>query len=172
MKRATFLLKLCYCLNLFGLLVPLALARLGSLPLFGDATTAAAALFSGLIALVLMLAGLYRIGLVVRTPGTLDAWPAVGLADALQRVGSAGLHAGAVVGLASLVAGPWLHAADALLAAQVLAMAGGIGLVGLVLFEFGRLMSFEQRARDELSPQRLRPSPAIEGHSSLDRRKH
>lgn len=172
MKRATFLLKLCYCLNLFGLLLPFALARLGGLPPLGDATTAAAALVAALSALVLVLAGLYRIGGVVRVPGTLDAWPAAGLSDALQRIGSAGLHAGAVVGLASLVAGPWLHAADALLAAQVLAMAGGIGLIGLVLFEFGRLMSFEQRAREELSPQRLRPSPAIEGHSSLDRRKH
>lgn len=172
MKRATFLLKLCYCLNLFGLLLPFGLARLGGLPPLGDATTAAAALVAALSALVLVLAGLYRIGGVVRVPGTLDAWPAAGLSDTLQRIGSAGLHAGAVVGLASLVAGPWLHAADALLAAQVLAMAGGIGLIGLVLFEFGRLMSFEQRAREELSPQRLRPSPAIEGHSSLDRRKH
>jgi hypothetical protein len=172
MKRATFLLKLCYCLNLFGLLLPIALAQFAGLPAHGDATTAAAALVAGLIALVLVLAGLYRIGLVVRLAGTLDAWPATGPSDALQRIGSAGLHAGAGIGLASLVAGPWLHAADAQPAAQVLAIAGGIGLIGLVLFEFGRLMSFEQRARDELSPQRLRPSPAIEGHSSLDRRKH
>lgn len=172
MKRATFLLKLCYCLNLFGLLLPIVLARLGGLPAFGDAAEAAAALLSGLIALVLLLAGLYRIGVVARVPGTLDAWPATGLPEALQRAGSVGLHAGAVIGVASLLVRPWLHGVDALPAAQVLAMAGGIGLIGLVLFEFGRLMSFEQRARDELSPQRLRPSPAIEGHSSLDRRKH
>lgn len=172
MKRATFLLKLCYCLNLFGLLLPLALAGLGGLQSSGDAAALAAALLAGVIALVLLAAGLYRIGGVVRVSGTLDTWPTAGLPDALQRAGSVGLHAGAVIGVASLLVRPWLHGADALPAAQVLAMAGGIGLIGLVLFEFGRLMSFEQRAREELSPQRLRPSPAIEGHSSLDRRKH
>lgn len=166
MKQAPFLLKLCYCLTLFGLMVPMVLACLALTPVAADAAHLVP-LVAGGGALVLLIAGLYRVSLVASVPGTLDAWPAGGIADALHKLGSAGVYAGAVVGLLNALA--WLGSIEI---APLMAAAGGVGLVGLVLFELGRLLSFERRAREELSPQRLRPSPAIEGHSSLDRRKH
>lgn len=171
MKRAHLLLKLCYCLNLFGLLLPLAFAGLSSLSSGGD-TPPLIALIAAIVGLVLTLIGLYRIGLVLGVPGTLDAWPATGVTDGLHKAGTALVYVGAAVGVMGTLSRPWMHVTDALVGTPALALAAGVGLVGLVLFEFSRLLSFEQRARDELSPQRLRPSPAIEGHSSLDRRKH
>lgn len=165
MKQAPFLLKICYCLTLFGLMVPMVLACLAAATAGADAAHLAPWV-AGAGALVLLAAGIYRISLVAGVPGTLDAWPASGVADALRRLGSVGLYAGAAVGVLNLLA--LLGSFDL---APLVAAAGGIGLVGLVLFEFGRLLSFERRAREELSPQRLRPSPAIEGHSSLDRRR-
>jgi len=170
MKRATLLLKLVYCLNLLGLALPLGLAGLsGGAPSAGSTVSASlAAVIGAAVALVLMVTGLARIGLVAAVPGTLDSWPLPGAADGVRALGLAGVHAGAAVALWAALA--W--AVPAVPGGMLLTAASGAGLAGLVLFEFSRLLSFERRARAELSPQRLRPSPAIDGHSGLDRRRH
>ena len=171
MKRASLFLKLCYCVNLLALLLSVALASLGpSAPL--DDVARLASLLTCLGTLALLLLGVYRVGVVVLTPGTLDAWPVPGPVSALRHAGIAGMAGGALLGLSNGLRAWTMHPGDAAWnAAPLLALAGGIGLLGLVMFELSRLMSFEQRARDELSPQRLRPSPAFEGHSDLDRRR-
>jgi len=170
MKRATLLLKIVYCLNLLGLALPVGLAGLSAaVPAAGPTVSASlAALTGAAVALVLLVTGLARVGLVAAVPGTLDSWPLPGAADGVRALGLAGVHLGALV--AAWAALAW--AVPALAVGPLPAAASGMGLAGLGLFEFSRLLSFERRARAELSPQRLRPSPAIDGHSGLDRRRH
>jgi hypothetical protein len=105
--------------------------------------------------LFFMALGLYRIFLVARVPGTLDSREPRGIASVFRKLGIAGIYAGAVIAVITVLAGPLTR----LLVTQrsdsgieyfvigiYVVLLGGIGKLGLVLFEFSRLLAFERHA--------------------------
>lgn len=112
--------------------------------------------------LVLLVVGVYRAYMVVKVPGTLKSCPVAGFALALRKIGIVGLYVGAVIGVLNVIGGPLMGAlmtrrtesgAEFLVAGLFLAMAGGVGVLALVLFELSRLVGFEQQrqAQPELA---------------------
>jgi hypothetical protein len=103
--------------------------------------------------LLLLLLGLYRTYLVARVPGTLASYPAAGFAGVLRRFGVFALYFGAAVGLLNLSAGPLMKllmtprtesGAEFFVVGVYLSFLGGVGVLGLVLFELSRIVGFEK----------------------------
>jgi len=110
--------------------------------------------------IVLLAIGLYRVFLVARVPGTLDAHEIAGVGSVLRKIGIFLLVFGGAIGALNLMSRPLLLAlpsrytggAPVLFVAGVyLSMLGGLGLLGLTLFELSRLLGFEQHARKQNS---------------------
>jgi hypothetical protein len=145
-------LRLVYGLVLTGAALPFGLAGsswvglvvggvgLGLVPSFGP--------------LVLIALALYRIVLVARNPHTLDVPRAAGLARVLRIVGIVLMYVGALAAVVSWIMRPlmqWLIPERTDLGVEFftelyLYMIGGVGLLGLALFEFSRLLAFERQA--------------------------
>ena len=145
-------LKVAYCLVLLGAVVPFGLAKsgwvalatggFGSVPLIGP--------------LVFLALGLYRVILVARVPGVLDSQATAGVDRFLRALGQFLLYAGALIAVLGWISGPLMHAfvqrrtdsgVEFFVVGMYLAMAGGIGMLGLIFFEFSRLRAFERSAR-------------------------
>ncbi len=142
-------LKVAYCLVLLNMVFPFGLAQSGWVSLamggFGGAS------FISMLAFLAL--GLYRIYLVARVPDVLDSNAAPGFEATLINIGKVLLYVGSIVAVLSWVAGPLMHAfvqrrtesgVEYFVVGMYLAMAGGIGKLGLFLFEFGRLRAFER----------------------------
>jgi hypothetical protein len=106
--------------------------------------------------LVFLAVGLYRIWTVFRLSGTLNSHASIGVARALRSIGITALYLGALVAIANWVARPVMRmlittpsesGVEFYVVGVYLALASGIGMVGLVLFELSRLLSFEAEAR-------------------------
>jgi len=109
--------------------------------------------------LVFLALGLYRVFLVARVSSVLDSQATTGLETLLRALGKFMLYVGALVAVLGWVSGPLMRAfierrtdsgAEYFVVGMYLAMAGGIGVLGLILFEFSRLLAFERRARQAL----------------------
>jgi hypothetical protein len=107
---------------------------------------------------------LYRIYLVARVPSALESYPNTGFAVVLRSLGIGALYVGAIIAVAATLsfAGPKLMQAlmkshtesgaeyfVAGLYSVALSALSVIGTVGLVMFEFSRLLGFERNARAE-----------------------
>lgn len=103
--------------------------------------------------IVLFVIGTYRVFLVAKIPGTLDASETEGLRDTVR-----------ALGMVLLVVGAAFYALDLISWALMLALPGkfdvlgfyfyfprfiALGLLGLIMFEFSRLLGFEQNARKQ-----------------------
>ena len=147
-------LKAAYILVVLSTILPIGLASsswvslatggTGGIPILGP--------------IVLLLLGLYRIFLVAKVPGTLDAPDVAGLGIALRKIGIILLVVGSVFAALNLVSRPLMllipssarNAAPIFfVAGMYLAILSGLGLLGLTLFEFSRLLGFEQSAREQ-----------------------
>ncbi len=104
--------------------------------------------------LLFLALGLYRIYLVARVPGTLSFPQVRGFPSALRRVGIFALYAGAVIAILNWFAGPLMRmfmtqrtesGVEFFVAGMYLSMLGGIGVLGLVVFELSRLIGFERQ---------------------------
>ena len=149
-RQASIGFRICYCIAVLGAIVPMGLASSG----WVRASTGGS--FAGLLPLVGMVPyvalGLYRVFLVARVPGTLDSPPASGVAAVLRSVGVLCVYAGAVVAVLNwasrplmrmLVTKPSETGVEFFVAGLYLALASGVGVLGLLLFEFSRLRGFE-----------------------------
>lgn len=153
--KARTSLKVAYCLVLFGAVVPFGLAKSGWVMLATGGLGSVAAIAP----LVFLALGLYRIFLVARVPGVLDSQATAGVATFLRVLGQFMLHVGALIAVLGWVARPLMHAfmqrqtesgAEYFVVGMYLAMAGGVGVLGLIFFEFSRLRAFERSARQAL----------------------
>jgi hypothetical protein len=154
--RAPSYLKVAYILVVLSAVLPIGLASSswvslatggsGGVPILGP--------------IVLLLLGLYRIFLVARVPGTLDAPDVAGLGIALRKIGIFLLIVGSLFAALNLVSRPLLMAVPSsyrsgapifFVAGMYLAVLSGLGMLGLTLFEFSRLLGFEQSAREQNS---------------------
>jgi hypothetical protein len=152
-RQASFPFRLFYCLAVLGTIVPIGLANSGWVRASTGGTLVSLVPFAGPILFLAL--GLYRVFLVARVPGTLDLPPVAGIASVLRAIGAFCIYAGAVVGILNWVSRPLMRllvtrpsetGVEFYVAGVYLALAGGVGALGLLLFEFSRLLGFE-RAR-------------------------
>ncbi|WP_157268443.1 hypothetical protein [Azohydromonas aeria] len=151
-QPASLPLRWLYCLALVSVILPFGMSGwvamsvgggpLQSLPFVGPL------LFLGL--------GVWRIGLVIRHRDTLDAFVDGPAVTALRRLGIGCMAFGAVHLALRLTTAPLIHSltthrsesgVEFYVAGLFLALLGGAAALGLLLFEFSRLLGFERRAR-------------------------
>ena len=146
-------LRVVYCIVIIAAVLPVGLASSSWVRLsLGGGGMGLLPLFS---LLSLLLLATYRIVLVLKDASTLSAPPAAGVAKFLRVLGIVMLVVGAFVFALNIVAGPLMHrfmsshtesGAEYFVAGMYLALLGGIGTFGLLLFEFSRLLGFEAAA--------------------------
>jgi hypothetical protein len=151
--RTSLPLKISYGLVLLSMVLPFGLAKSGWVGLATGGGALGIVPFVG--PLVFLVLGIYRIYLVARIPGVLDSPSAKGFVSAMRAISAFLLYVGAVISVLSWAARPLMRAfmttrtesgAEYFAVGLYLAMAGGIGVLGLFLFEFSRLLAFERSA--------------------------
>ena len=152
--RASLPLKISYGLVLLSMVLPFGLAKSGWVGLAtGGSAIGIVPLVGPLVFLVL---GIYRIYLVARIPGILDSPSVAGFVSVMRAIGAFFLYVGAVISVLSWVSRPLMRAfmttrtesgAEYFVVGVYLAMAASIGVLGLLLFEFSRLLAFERSAQ-------------------------
>ncbi len=155
--RTPSYLKWAYALVVLSAVLPIGLASSGWVALATGGTSLGVPFLGPIVLLVI---GLYRVFLVAKIPGTLDAPEIAGLGSALRKIGIFLLIFGAVIGVLNLISRPLLLAVPSrytsgapvfFVVGMYLSMLGGLGLLGLTMFEFSRLLGFEQYARKQNS---------------------
>ena len=143
-------IKWAYSLVVLSAVIPIGLASSGWVGLATGGSSLGVP-FVGPIAILII--GLYRVFIVAKVPGTLDAPEIFGFGKVLRKIGTFLLYIGAVVGLFNLVSRPLLHALPSqytsgapvfFIVGVYLSLLGGLGLLGLISFELSRLLGFEQ----------------------------
>lgn len=154
-KDVSLTTRAAYCLAVLGVVAPIGLAKSGWVAL---ATGAVSVLPIPYFGPILMLGlGLYRIFVVIRSPGTLRSPAAHGFVAFLQAAGVFLIYLGAICTVLSWISGPLMHillrsrtesGAEFFAVGMILALLGRAGILGLLLFELARLRSFESYATD------------------------
>lgn len=162
-------LKWAYALVVLSSVIPIGLAKSGWVGMMTGGWAFGGVPFVGPI--LFLIIGLYRVGSIVQETSTLDSPEVSGLALALRKVGIVGIYIGAVVAVLNLVAGPLMKmlmthktesGAEYFVVGVYLALAGGLGVLGLVVFEFSRLLGFEAAARNENLNPSFEPTNPVE----------
>jgi hypothetical protein len=154
--RASWPLKCVYSLTILSAVLPIGLTSSGwvSATLGGGASPLVVLPVLG--PLLFLIIGLYRIWTVARLSGTLSSYETSGVSKVLRSIGIVALYVGALVAIANwasrpvmrmLVTTPSESGVEFYVVGVYLALASGIGVLGLVLFELSRLLSFEAEAR-------------------------
>jgi hypothetical protein len=146
-------IKWAYAIVVLNAVAPLGLASSGWVAL------ATGGLGFGIVPLVgpivFLLLGLYRIYLIARFPGTLASPADREDSNWLWKIGVFLLFVGAVISVMNLMSipvalmlgkRPYGDVPVFFMAGMYLRILGGLGILGLVLFEFARLRSFERPA--------------------------
>jgi len=150
-KDASLLTRIIYCLVVLGAILPFGLAKSGWVALAtGGPALAGTIPFIG--PLVLLVIGIYRVIVVVRTPAALSAPPVAGFIAFLRGAGLFLLYLGAITTVLGWLAGPLMHTlmrartesgAEFFFVGYLIAIVGQVGVLGLLLFELSRLRGFE-----------------------------
>ncbi len=149
-QAASTSLKWVYSIVVLTTVVPVGLASSGWVAMAtGGGALASLPLIGPILFLLL---GLYRTYLVARVPGTLASYPSAGFAGILRRLGVLALYIGAVIAVLNLAAGPLMRllmttrtesGAEFFVVGVYLSILGGIGVLGLLVFELSRIVGFE-----------------------------
>ena len=152
-QRASSLLKLAYALVILSAVLPIGLASSGWVGLANGGRASLGIPYIGPI--VMLVIGLYRIFLVAKVPSTLDAPEIAGIGKLFRKTGVFLLFIGAIFGTLNLISRPLMllipphytsGAPVFFVFGLYLSLLGGLGLLGLTLFEFSRILGFEQHA--------------------------
>jgi hypothetical protein len=157
-KKVSLITRIAYCLALLGAVLPIGLANSGwvALATGGDYLTQ---IFPFVGPILFFVVGLYRIFVVIRFPRALDFPSASGFITFLRGAGVFLLYVGAICAILNWISGPliqiFIHprtesGVEFFIAGFILAVIGRIGIFGVLLFELGRLRSFEQQAIREV----------------------
>jgi hypothetical protein len=154
--RASWLLKGVYSLTILSAVLPIGLSASGWVAATLGGSNSLFGVLPVLGPLVFLLVGLYRIWTVARLSGTLNSYETSGVPKMLRSIGIVALYVGALVAIANWVARPVIRmlvtspsesGVEFYVVGVYLAVAAGIGTLGLVFFELSRLLSFEAEAR-------------------------
>lgn len=152
-------LKFSYVLVLLMATLPWGIGQLSHLQ-WSDASDARLAL-SLIVPLGLLLLGMYRVFTVLNNPYALCSYKVRGGPLLLRRVGVVALHAGALIGVIDLLIAPFVlplfiqnksgigieYFVSGLALLMFRLLATFVGALGLVCFEWSRLIGLEQYAR-------------------------
>lgn len=151
MKTTTpVLLRWAYSLTLLFTVFPFGLVGSGWVAIARGGIDGTMTIVGSLTVLVL---ALYRIYLVGRVPNTLNSCPSVGFMRLLRQLGVFAIYFGALIAIASVLGGPLIRAfmtsrsesgIEFFIVGVYLSMFSGVGMLGLLCFEFSRLISFER----------------------------
>lgn len=150
-KDASRLTRIIYCLVVLGAILPFGLAKSSWVTLAMGGTSLAGSL-PIIGPLVLLVIGVYRVAVVVRTPAALSTPPVAGFIAFLRAAGLLLLYLGALTTVLGWLAGPLMRmlvhtrsesGAEFFLVGYIIAIVGQVGVLGLLLFELSRLRGFE-----------------------------
>jgi len=152
-QQPSSVLKVAYCLVLVAAILPFGLAESGWVGLVIGGTGLGLVPSLGPSAFICL--ALYRIFLVTRAPRTLDSPRATGIPAVMRALGIFLLYVGSLSAVSMWIVRPLM---SVLLNARTdigaefymefyAYMAGGIGMLGLALFESSRLLAFERHAK-------------------------
>jgi hypothetical protein len=151
MRAVSWPTNFAYCIAILVALEPAATALFVPMPRLGHGSSGNSLMpLLGIAPGALL--GLYRLYLVAKGPHTLSS-PRVGcVPDFVRALGVLFLWIGAVGGVLSLAAWPWIGAilprrVEFVVGGFDLVHLAGVGWMGLFLFEFGRLAALEQSFR-------------------------
>ena len=157
-QNASSSLKWSYALVILSSVLPIGLASSGWVALATGGGTSIARGIPLIGPLIMLALGLYRVFLVVKLPRTLDSPEVAGVGKGLRKVGIFLLFLGAIFGALNLISRPlmllipssYFNGAPVFFVLGLyLSILGGLGLLGLTLFEFSRILGFEQHARQQ-----------------------
>jgi hypothetical protein len=106
--------------------------------------------------LLLLVVGVYRCWLVLQSSGSLGSFALSGFPLLLRRVGVGALYVGGAIAVVNLMGRPLMmllltqrteSGAEFFVVGYYLSFVGGLGVVGLILFELSRIVGFEKHAR-------------------------
>lgn len=155
LKNPSVALRLAYCLVVLGAILPFGIAASGWVALAKGPGLLSTVPFVG--PLLLLALGGFRVYLVARFPTTLSSPPVSGVAALVRVVGVTAIYVGLVATVLSWVARPLIRTfmtsrtesgAEFFVVGLYLSLVAGIGLLGLLMFEFGRLLAFERLAHE------------------------
>jgi hypothetical protein len=155
--RAPSYLKWSYVMVVLSAILPIGLANSGWVSLATGGPSLGGRLFWSIAIIAI---GLYRVFLVLKLPGTLDAPEMKGFCKVVRKIGVFLLVLGAFIGGVNIISIPVLlavefrHTSDApvfFIVGVLLSKFIGLGLLGLTMFELSRLLGFEQHARQQYS---------------------
>ncbi len=161
LKNASVVLRIAYCLVVLGAILPFGIAASGWVSLAKGPNLLGAVPFLG--PLLLLALGFFRVYLVARYPTTLSSPPVSGLAALVRVLGQLAIYIGVVATVLSWVARPLMRAlmtsrtesgAEYFVVGLYLSLVAGIGLLGLLMFEFSRLLAFERLAYERHASHR------------------
>lgn len=149
-------LKTAYVIAVLAAVVPFGLASSGWVGLAIGGRAGAGVPFVG--PLLLLILGIYRIFSVIRVPGTLDSYQVSGFALVLRKIGAFALYLGVLVAVLNLISRPLMAAfishrsesgVEFFVVGTYLALLGGFGSLGILMFEFSRILGFERQTRSQ-----------------------
>jgi hypothetical protein len=155
-KDVSLATKVAYCLAVLGAVVPIGLAKSGWVALGTGITSILPIRYIGPILLLAL--GLYRVIVVIRSRSSLNSPTAQGFVAFLRSAGIFLIYIGAISAVLSWISGPLMHSflrsktesgAEFFAVGLLLAFLGSTGTLGLLLFEFGRLRSFELYTQEQ-----------------------
>ena len=152
-RPASIPLKVFYCLTVLATALLIGVSSSGWVQMGLRASLAA--LLLAVPPLLLMALAFHRVYGVVHWRGTLDSPPLSGVAALARTLGVALIYLGAMAGLLSLFSKPILRmlvrtpsdAGAFMLLGIWLPLAAGLGMFGILVFEYGRLIAFEAARR-------------------------
>lgn len=151
-QAASISLKWVYSLVVLSAVLPSGLAASGWVALATGGGVAGGIPFIG--PLLFLALGVHRIYSVVKVPGTLSSFRVEGFPLVLRRLGVFALYLGALAAILGWLAGPLMKllmtqrtesGAEFFVVGMYLSIIGGIGVLGLILFELSRLIGFERQ---------------------------
>jgi hypothetical protein len=161
LKNASVVLRIAYCLVVLGAILPFGIAASGWVTPAKGPNLLGAVPFIG--PMLLLTLGFFRVYLVACYPTTLSSPPVSGLAALVRVLGQLAIYIGVVATVLSWVARPLMRAlmtsrtesgAEFFAVGLHLSLVAGIGLLGLLMFEFSRLLAFERLAYERHASQR------------------
>ena len=167
LKNPSVLFRFAYCLVVLGAMLPFGVAASGWVALAKGPSLVGAVPFVG--PLLLLALGGFRVYLVARFPTTLSSPPISGVAVLVRVVGLIAIYVGVVATVLSWVARPLMRTfmtsrtesgAEFFVVGLYLSLLAGVGLLGLLMFEFSRLLAFERLARERHARKEV-PNPSF-----------
>lgn len=161
LKIPSTALRASYVVNIIGMIVPYGLAASSWVTIAKGPSMGTMVPFIG--PLFFFTLGLYRSYMVIRFITTLSSAPLSGIATLIRAISTFLIYIGAFATLLSWVARPIMNTlmtsrtesgVEFFVVGMYLSTITGAGLIGLVLFEFSRLLTFENIARERHAAQK------------------